>query len=175
MQAITDLSQRYMNSLLGYLIKCNDFLGPITIDQAFIDYRNQMMWKFKANGRDENTRLMHADCLIIEYSLIQGAMASDPGGKEYDIDIKDFNAKIDIKIYDKWFNIPSDKVEWYMMNIRKGLLTHFAFYKWVNKPAKPLVVGDVVQVNLTSVVSAEEVLKNVNISQYDGYYYIPKK
>jgi hypothetical protein len=164
-----------MNSLFGYLNKCNDFLGNITIDQAFIDYRNQMKWKFKANGRDENTRLMHADCLIIEYSLIQAAMASNPNVKEYDIDVNDFNAKVDIKIYDKWFNIPSDKLEWYKMNIKKGLLTHFGFYRWVNKPTKPLEVGDVVQVTLTSVVSAEEVLRNLNTSQYDGWYYIPKK
>lgn len=164
-----------MNSLSSYLNKCNDFLGAITIDQAFIDYRNQMKWKFKANGRDDNTRLMHADCLIIEYSMIQGGMASNPGGKEADISLDNFNAKVDIKIYDKWFNIPSDKVEWYMMNIKKGLLTHFAFYRWVNKPLKPLEVGDVVQTSFTSVVPAEEVLRNVNISQYDGYYYIPKK
>lgn len=164
-----------MNSIFSYLTKCNDFLGPITIDQAFIDYRNQMKWKFKANGRDDNTRLMNADCLIIEYSLIQGAMASNPGGKEADILLEDYNSKIDIKIYDKWFNIPSDKVTWYTNNIRENLLSHFAFYRWVNKPVKPLEVGDVVQVSLTSVVLAEEVLRNVNVSQYDGYYYIPKK
>ena len=61
------------------------------------------------------------------------------------------------------------------MNIKKGLLTHFAFHRWVNKPTKPLVVGDVVKTELVNVISAVEVLSNLSISQYDGYYYIPKK
>jgi len=163
-----------VNSLYGYLLKCNDFLGPITVDQAFVDYRNQMKWKFKAGGRDETTRLMHADCLIVEYSLVQGAMVSPAGGIEHDFIAKDFNAMVDVKIYDKWFNVPSDKVEWYVKNIAKGVLTHFAFYRWVNKPVKPLVVGDVVQVKLVEVPLARDVMNNLSISQYDGYYYIPK-
>ena len=163
-----------MNSLYGYLLKCNDFLGPITVDQAFIDYRNQMVWKFKAGGRDETTRLMHADCLIVEYSLVQGAMVSAAGCKEHDFIVSDFNAKVDAKIYDKWFNIPTDKTTWYLKNINEKELTHFAFYQWVNKPIKPLVVGDVVQVKLVEVSPAKDVMSNLNISQYDGYYYIPK-
>jgi hypothetical protein len=144
------------------------------VDQAFVDYRNQMKWKFKAGGRDETTRLMHADCLIVEYSLVQGAMVSPAGGIEHDFIAKDFNAMVDVKIYDKWFNVPSDKVEWYVKNIAKGVLTHFAFYRWVNKPVKPLVVGDVVQVKLVEVPLARDVMNNLSISQYDGYYYIPK-
>lgn len=164
-----------MNSLRSYLIKCNDFMGEITIDQAFIDYRNQMMWKFRSNGRDENTRLMHADCLIVEYSMVQFGFATESNCKEFDFEARVYNAKVDVKIYDKWFNIPSDKVEWYLMNIKKGLLTHFAFYRWVNKPLKPLVAGDKVKLDFIEVRDATEVMKNLNISQYDGYYYIPTK
>jgi hypothetical protein len=164
-----------MNSLTAYLHRCNDFLGEITIDKAFIDYRNQMKHKFKANGRDDNTRLMNADCLIIEYSMVQSAFATESYCKEFDFEVRVYNAKVDVKIYDKWFNIPADKVEWYLMNIKKGLLSDFAFYRWVNKPLKPLVVGDVVQVELVEVRNAKEVMQNLNVSQYDGYYYIPKK
>ena len=164
-----------MNSLYNYILKCNDFMGDITIDQAFIDYRNQMKWKFRANGRDENQRLMDADCLIVEYTMIQSAFAEESYCKEFDYEVRQYNAKVDVKIYDKWFNIPSDKLEWYKMNIKKGLLTHFAFHRWVNKPTKPLVVGDVVKTELVNVISAVEVLSNLSISQYDGYYYIPKK
>ena len=164
-----------MTSLLSYLHRCNDFLGDVTIDQAFIDYRDQMKWKFQSNGRDENTRTMHADCLIIEYSIVQAAMAEESYCKEFDIDLRLFNAKVDIKIYDKWFNVPSDKVEWYLMNIKKGLLTHFAFFQWKTKPVKPLVVGDTVGFNLIEVRTAVDVMSNLNVSNYDGYYYIPKK
>jgi hypothetical protein len=172
-----------MNSLYNYLQKCNDFLGKITIDQAFIDYRNQMKWKFKANGRDENTRLMHADCLILEYAMIQSAFATESYCKEFDYEVRMYNAKVDAKIFDQWFNISLDKLKWYLMNIEKGLLTHFAFYRWVNKPTKPLEVGDVVQLELIQVRSAAELMerledgsfKNLSTSQYDGYYYTPRK
>lgn len=164
-----------MTSLYDYIKKSTEFLGPITIDQEFIDYRNEHKDLFQANGRDDKTRLMNADCLIVEYSMIKHALAIDSNCKEFDYEIRMFNAKVDAKIYDKWFNIPSDKVEWYMNNIRSGLLTHFAFYRWVTKPVKPLIVGDVVQTTFINVVPAEEVLKNVRVSQYDGYYYIPQK
>ena len=150
-------------------------MGEITIDQAFIDYRNQMMWKFRSNGRDENQRLMDADCLIVEYSMVQSAFAEESYCKEFDYEVRTFNAKVDVKIYNKWFNIPSDKVEWYVGNVNKGLLTHFAFHRWVNKPLKPLVVGDKVKTDFINVVLAKEVMSNLSASQYDGYYYIPQK
>ena len=164
-----------MNSLLSYLHKCNDFIGNVTIDQAFIDYRDQMKWKFQSNGRDENTRTMHADCLIIEYSIVQAALAEESYCKEFDIELRQFNAKVDIKIVDKWFNVPSDKVEWYVKNIAKGMLSHFAFFQWTVKPTKPLVVGDKVSFKLLEVRPAREVMENLSKSQYDGYYYTPKK
>ena len=169
-----DYLKRSMSSLYDYLKECQDRLGVITIDQAFIDYRNQMAWKFRAGNRDVNTRIMNADCLIVEYSLIQGAMVAEPYGMEQDFVVSKYMALVDAKIYDKWFNIPADKVQWYMKNIKEGLLTHFAFYRWVNKPARPLEVGDTVELRLIEVSPAETVLRNVNISQYDGYYYIPK-
>jgi hypothetical protein len=164
-----------LTNLTQYLQECTDFLGQITIDQAFIDYRNQKKQQFGANGRDDNTRLMHADCLIIEYSMVQSAFASESYCKEFDFEIRKYNSKVDVKIYNKWFNVPAEKTNWYLMNINKGLLTDFAFYKWVNKPLKPLEVGNVVQVELVEVRNAKEVMQNLSISQYGGYYYIPKK
>mgnify|MGYP003353303387 FL=1 len=132
-----------------------------------------MMWKFRSNGRDDTTRLMHADCLIVEYTMVQSGFAEESYCKEFDFEVRKYNAKVDVKIFDKWFNIPSDKVDWYLNNINKGLLTHFAFYRWVSKPTEPLEAGNVVQVKLIEVRSAEEVMKNLNVSNYDGYYYIP--
>ena len=164
-----------MNSLYNYLQRCNDFMGEIEIDQAFIDYREQMKWKFKQGNRTDEQFTMDRDCLIIEYSMVQWAMATEAYSKEYDFAVGSYNALVDVKIFDKWFNIPGDKLEWYSMNTNKGLLTHFAFYKWRNKPIKPLVVGDKVSFDLIEVSDSRHVLDNKSLSQYDGYYYTPRK
>ena len=91
---ITVSSRKHLTNLTQYLQECTDFLGQITIDQAFIDYRNQKKHQFGANGRDDNTRLMHADCLIVEYSMVQSAFASESYCKEFDFEVRMYNSKV---------------------------------------------------------------------------------
>lgn len=159
-----------MSSLYNYLKDSVDKLGIITIDQAFIDYRDQMKWKFRTNGRTEEEKLINCDALILEYSLIQGAMVSEASCREHDFILSQFNAKIDAKKIEKWFNINDDKISWYNRNYKLGEVTHFCFFKYPNK-LRPFQVGDTVKVDLLDVVPVEEVLRNVIPSNYQGYYY----
>jgi hypothetical protein len=162
-----------MISLYDYIKNAIDKLEVITIDQAFIDYRNQMTWKFNTNGRTEQEKLINCDALILEYSLIQKALASPAKCREHDFIFSEFNAKIDAKKIEKWFNITDDKIAWYNRNYKLGEVTHFCFFKYTNK-LRPFQVGDTVKVDLLDVVSVEEVLRNVIPSNFKGYYYIVK-
>lgn len=159
-----------MSDIFDYLKLCVDKLGTITITQAFIDYRDQMKWKFRTNGRTETEKLMNCDALILEYALVQGALAGAAECREHDFVLKSFNAKIDAKKIEKWFNISDDKIAWYNRNYKLGEVTHFCFFKFPNR-SRPLQVGDTVKIDLLDVVPVEEVLRNVSPSNFQGYYY----
>jgi len=126
---------------------------------------------------------MCRDCLIIEYSMIQFALASPAYDKAYDIAVGAYNALVDIKIVsgDYWniikYDDMPDKKEWYVGNVGKGLLTHYAFYRYKVKPTRPLIVGDKVSFNLIEVSTAREVLSNTVPSSKNpgGWYYEVKK
>jgi len=173
-----------MNSLLTYLHKCNDFMGEIEIDQAFIDYREQMKWKFHQGDRTDEQFTMDRDCLIIEYSMIQFALASPSYNIAYDVGIRVYNALVDIKVVTErgYWNIKKypgkpDKKEWYVENVKAGLLTHYAFYRYKNRPTRPLIPGDKVSFNLLEVSTARDVLSNTvtSIENPGGWYYEVKK
>jgi phage pi2 protein 07 len=167
-----------MSDISHYLNECQNIIGKITITKEFEQLRNEMSVKFKSNGRDKNTKLLHADCLIVEYMLIQNGFVLYPENKKHDFILDSFRAKVDAKVVDKYFNIPSDKLAWYIGNINENELTHFAFYKWISRPIRPLQEGDIVELEFISSKPARDILNNLSISngKYgDGYYYMPHK
>lgn len=165
MKTITDTSALY-----NYLSSIHKDINKFTVTEDFIQHRDKMKNKFRANGRDEETRLMAADCLGIEYLLLQKNLVEPPQTIFHDF-IYD-GARVDVKlITTRYFNIPDDKVVYYMENIRSGQLTHFAFYKYKENPGRPLKAGDKVEYVLKKVVPAEQVMQDLVPSQYKGYYY----
>jgi hypothetical protein len=160
-----------MSDVLEYLAEVHPQIQTITIDQDFIDHRNEMKEKFRANGREDWRRLMHADCLIAEYALLKNNLVEPPQNIFHDFIHGD--AKVDCKIItSRYFNIPDEKTVYYMENIRRGDLTHFAFYKFVENPTAALQVGDVVKLRLCEVQTASKVMSQVRVSNTDGYYYL---
>jgi len=159
-----------MNSLYDYLKETINNLGPITIDEGFIEHRENMKWKFQDYGRTIEEKTINCDALILEYTLIKTGLASKPESQEHDFIIKEFDAKIDAKKIESWFNINNRQIVMFNKNYRIKELTHFCFFKFANK-MRPLVIGDTVKLNFLDVVKAEDVLKNVVPSNYQGYYY----
>jgi len=157
--------------LFEYLDDCQRDIGIITIDDDFIEYRNAHKEKFNANGRNTNERLMHADCLIVEYTLIKNRLVEPPKNIAYDFSIGD--NKIDAKIItSKYFNISNESLIWYRQNILSGDVTHFAFYKYQTNPLSPLKAGDEIKLQFIDIENARTVIKNTKPSNYKGYYYI---
>jgi hypothetical protein len=159
-----------MNSLYDHLKNIFDNLGPITIDQGFIDHREYVKPMLRDQGRTEKAKTENCDALILEYTLIQRGLAIKSKSQEHDFFIREFNAKVDAKKIESWFNIDNEKIVTYNKNYRIKELTHFCFFKFPNK-MRPLVVGDTVKLEFLDVVSAEDVLRNVTPSNYKGYYY----
>lgn len=145
-------------------------LGQVEVDQDFIDFRNKFKKKFKGNGRDEETRLKNADCLLLEYHLIKNNLVDAPTNEVHDICVQDF--KIDLKcIESSWYTPKTDNIPWMLEGVKNGLLTHFAFYH-MKRPNRPLKVEDKVDFEYIKVEDAMAVFNNLKLSKFnDGYYF----
>ena len=145
-------------------------IGEVKVDEDFIDFRNKSKDKFKANRRDEETRLKNADCLLLEYTLIKNNLVKASTDKVHDICVHNF--KIDLKcIESSWYTPKTDNIPWMLEGIKNGLLTHFAFYH-MSRPARPLKVGDKIRFEYIKVEDAMTVLNNLKLSKFnDGYYF----
>ncbi len=159
-------------NVYNYLSSIHKQIETFTVTEDFIAFRNKMKDKFQAGKRDETTRLMHADCLCVEYALLEKNLVQPPESIHHDFIYED--SKVDCKLINtRYFSVPGHKVLYYMENLRKRRLTDFAFYKYKKNPDAPLKVGDVVEFKLISVVPAYEVMEDLVPSQYrrDDYYY----
>ena len=159
------------SAIFNYLSEVHSQIETFIVDEEFILHRDAMKAKFRAHGREEHRRLMHADCLAIEYLLLKKELVEKPTNIYHDFIIED--AKIDCKLVtNRYFNVPDDKVIYYMQNLKNGHLTHYAFYKYYKNPDAPLKVGDEVGFVLKEVKSADKVMQQLQVSQYgNGYYY----
>lgn len=145
-------------------------LGEVQVDEDFIDFRNKSKDKFKANRRDEETRLKNADCLLLEYTLIKNKLVEASIDKVHDICVQDL--KIDLKcIESSWYSPKTDNIPWMLEGIKNGLLTHFAFYH-MTRPPRPLKAGDKINFEYIKAEDAMTVFNNLKLSKFnDGYYF----
>ena len=159
-------------TLFNKLWTFNETIGTITIGEKFIEFRDQMKNKFNGGDRSDMERTIDADCLIIEYEMITRCLVNAPPNNEirYDFSLDEY--RVDVKVIaSDYFNIPSNKLEWYKNNVVSGSLTHFAFYKFSNKMTRPFMIGDVSSFILLEVKDARETLKSLSRSNTEGYYY----
>lgn len=150
-------------------------ISPFTVDEEFIRYRTIMRDKFRANGRSDQKRDLHADCLVVEYNLLNMGMAEPPTSKHNDF-IIDGRLKVDSKILSSQsFTIPRDKIGWYRKGINEKELTHFGFFRYDKVRSIPSKVGTKLNFHLLELVAAEEVMRLLRPSKFDdSYYYIVK-
>lgn len=155
-----------LNSILKRLI---DSLGSVEVDQDFIDARDIRVKQFKANGRSIETRLKHADCTLLEHTLIKNEQVEKPENKWHDFCVQD--SKIDVKcIESTWYSPKTDNIPWMLEGIKRGMLTHFGFYH-MQRPNRPLQIGDKIFFEYIKVEDAMTVLNGLKISKFNGYYY----
>lgn len=153
----------------NFFLKNEGVYSYITVNQEFIDYRDRKLAEFGANGRDLKARVMHADCLIIEWELLRNTRAKRPVHLAHDLIIDDI--KVDIKVvHGKTFNVTSKKRDWYMNSYKAGQVDAYSFFKYINAPTEPLKVGDVVGFNYIKSQSYKTMISSLSVSKYDGYY-----
>ena len=149
-------------------------IGIITVDQDFLDYRAEAVKDFNDNGRNEYTKQLHCDCLLLEYTQIKLGLVEETDHIASDYKFRD--KLIDNKvILGPYWNISQNKFNWHRNCIQEDLLDYFAFFRFDQEANIPLEVGDQVSFKLIEVLEAQEALNMTSRSNYEGRYLpIPK-
>lgn len=144
-------------------------IGLITVDQDFIDYRDAEAKKYNDNGRDEKTKKLHCDCLLLEYTQLKLGLVNPTEGIESDYEL--LKILVDNKvILGPYWNIKQRKFEWHKKCVKDKLLDCFAFFRFDQEANVPLEVGDQVSFKLIEVIEARKALKMTYKSNGDGRY-----
>jgi hypothetical protein len=161
-----------MRELDSYLRESVESLGEVIVDQDFIEYRDAQVELLLPCGRTLEERMIDADYTLLEYTLIQRKLVEKSYDKVHDFCVHEY--KIDVKcVNTKYYSIPKEKIRnipWMKKAFENNNLTHFAFYH-MNRPLRPLEVDDKITFEYIKLEGADRVLKNLQESKYDGYYY----
>ena len=169
---------------LSYMNQCFESMGPITIDQAFIDYRNEYAHKFNDYGRTEEDKIKDSDGLLPEYLLLKAGLVDETKTKHSDFGISE--KLLDNKMINEDANtvtLPIRKIDWMKDAVVSKLLTHFSVTRWTSRPddckgenGRALQVGDVVTFEVISVLDARSALKSLEYSMWyaDSKYFWAK-
>lgn len=160
-----------LHRLLNKMVK---EIGIITVDQGFLDHRAEAVKEFNDYGRDEYTKQLHCDCLLLEYTQLKRGLVEETDHIASDYSFND--VLIDNKVLTgPYWNISQSKFNWHKECIQKDLLHYFAFFRFDQQANKPLELGDQVSFKLIEVLEAQQALDMTSRSNYEGRYLpIPK-
>ena len=150
-----------------------DSLEEIKVTNHFISYRDECVELFNKDASDDRSlkqRMMHADCTLLEYTLIMRGLVQAPYNRVHDFCLQD--KKIDVKcISEKSYTPKTKNIKWMREALEQGDLTHFGFYRMYG-PSRPLEEADTVSFDYIKTVSAKTVLNNLKPSKFkEGTYY----
>ena len=152
----------------------------IVVTKEFYDYANQQHAKGTYKSRK------HCDYLLLEWFLRFGCdrpLVKHPRNYKHDwiwppdlIDAKRMESLYYNITNSKEPNGPTaeQKLAWIKSRVSQGELTHFLFYNTIDA-GQIFKVGQIVPHTFFAYEDANEVLLKMQTSQYDGYYYAPKK
>ena len=159
-----DQNSRYIMDKLSEI----NLLTEYRVDQAFIDAREAKIKSYKDNNgkkRTEDEKRLDIDCEFVDEMVKQSGkdfIADAVQSKKHDFTFKNFNGTnwfVDNKIvHEDVFWLHVNKYMQYLNSYNQGLLHYFAFWKYMDRPSKPLKVGDKPELLLLSVIPAGHLL-----------------
>lgn len=167
----TDQNSKYILDKLGEI----NLNTTYRVDEAFITERDTVkIHRYKDNNGKKRTveeKQMDIDCEFVDELVKQSG--KDFISESDDIRKYDFKFRkepenivwcIDNKVvHEDKFYLHPDKYMQYLESFNQGKLHYFAFWKFMERPTKPLKLGDQPQFMLLSVIPAGVVLhKMVN-------------
>ena len=161
----TDPNSKYILDKLGEI----NLYTTYRVDQAFIDTREARVKSYKDNNgkkRSEDERRLDIDCEFVDEMVKQS-------GKDFILDSSesrkhDFRFRKDPEnviwcvdnkvVHEDIFWLHVNKYMQYLDSYNQGKLHYFAFWKFMDRPTKPLKLGDKPEMLVLSVIPAGELL-----------------
>lgn len=139
------------------------------VDQAYLDAIPEKMKRFKDKEslkRTPEEKRLHIDCEFVDEIVKQSGDSSIL--PETNIYLHDFRFTkqpegvtwyCDNKVVhnDEWY-LPEDKYVDYLESYRNGTVHYFVFWRFIERPTKPLKFGDKPEFLVLSVIPAGELL-----------------
>lgn len=139
----------------------------IEITEDFINYRNEYKNKFRSEGRDENWRLMHADCLLLEWHLISSGKGKNPNTMRYDVVIPEYN-RCEIKSVNNGGSVTIGSYT------RQSEFDHYIFYRFNQPRTRPMEIGDIVSLKIVQIDTKDSIESQCRLSQFNESSKSPK-
>ena len=141
----------------------------IKVTPEFISHRTDKSQEYNQRGRSDRKFLMDLDAELYEHhQLSTYEWVSHPSWMVDGIDKR--GRKLDVKFIRKYWNVSREKT----LNLikQRNILDGYLFMEWVSKPARPLEVGDEVEVRQIGYVPYDLIADNLRKSfkEPDGFY-----
>jgi len=162
------MTERELNNFLRDTVES---LGTRNTSGKFITERNIKKGEFqhsdnkrkfiKKDNRTEQQRIANADCILLEYILVEEGLVLPPTHKLHDFGVDIY--RIDNKDLQGPYYWPTmANIEWMEEGIASGRLTHFMFTR-MHRPYEgiPLKADDPVRFEYLKLVPARTVLDNL--------------
>lgn len=130
----------------------------IEVSGEFLDYREACFERYNQHKRTDSKFLQDLDCEIVEWHMIHEAKQwKDIAGWMVDAEID--NKKVDLKFVQKYWNISPRRI----VNILKqrNAIDEYHFWEWIDRPSRPLALGDVVKARRVGILSYDTVADNI--------------
>ena len=127
---------------------------------------------YNRRGRSEEQFLKDLDAEILEHHMISEGEWNDEDDWRVDayVETADGIYRFDVKFISKWYNISCTKMLNHLQ--QEGIVDGYAFYEWVNRPNRPLSVGDRVDIRSIGTINYDELRSLIKVSRgkWGGFY-----
>ncbi len=145
----------------------------ITVSKEFIYYRSLKAEIYNRRGRKDAKFLMDLDCELYEWYMIHDlrAWSDHPDWKVDALIGESSEVTVDVKFIQKYWNVSGSKITNILQ--QRKILDYYLFMEWVDRPKRPLVEGDEVEMEQVSWLTYDEVADNLRPSfKAQGQYYL---
>ena len=139
----------------------------IHITQDFIDQRDKRGEKYNPRGRSKEQLLRDIECEAFEWHMIKTKKWANYDGWQVDGGCPIYG-NVDVKCIKEWYNIPCKKFVYLLQ--QRNYIDHFLFVEWNERPDRLLVAGDNVSMNVLGAIEYWDVINNIQVSKYNGFY-----
>jgi len=115
----------------------------IEVTQEFIDHRTEKQGQYNQRGRTDRKFLMDLDAELYEWYMMSTYKWLPFGDWKVDA-IDEKGRRLDVKFIRKYWNVSREKT----LNLiaQRHIVEYYCFMEWINRPNKPLQVGDIVEI-----------------------------